>query len=120
MYSIGEFFLSFFIFFKVKWFFFKEQKEIRRLFPTFLPFELALNEIYRFHNPFRICKKHQERKGEKCINAYGETPLPLLAKIAQECALNADDVLFELGCGRGRGALFLSHFAGCHVVGIDW
>jgi SAM-dependent methyltransferase len=120
MHSIGEFFISLFVFFKVKWFLFKEQREIRRRFPTFLPFERALNRTYRFHNPFRICKEHLGQKGEKCFDVYGETPLPILAKIAQECALNSDDVLLELGCGRGRGAMFLSHLVGCCVIGIDW
>jgi hypothetical protein len=117
---LDEFFAAFFVFFKVKWFLFKERKEVRRRFPAFLPFELALDQAYRFHNPFHICKKHLKQKGEQCPDAYGETPLPVLAKIAEECGLSSKDVLFELGCGRGRGAMFLSHLIGCHVVGIDW
>ena len=113
-------FATFFIFFKVKWFLFKERKEVRRRFPAFLPFELALDRVYRFHNPFHICRKYLKQKGEQCPDAYGETPLPVLAKIAEECNLSSEDTLFDLGCGRGRGALFLSHLTGCHVVGIDW
>jgi SAM-dependent methyltransferase len=120
MSSIGDFFIPFFIFFKVKWFLFKERREVLRRFSTFSPVEEALNRAYRFHNPFRICKEYLRQRGEKCLDAYGETPLPVLAKIIQECALNSDDVLLELGCGRGRGAMFISHLVGCRVIGIDW
>ncbi len=112
--------LSFFIFFKVKWFLFKEKREVCRRYPAFLPFESALNEAYRSHNPFHICKEFLKQNGEKLPDAYGETPLPVFAKIAQECGLNSEDVFFDLGCGRGRGAMFLSHLIGCPVVGIDW
>jgi SAM-dependent methyltransferase len=106
---------SFFLYFKVKWLLFRERREIRRRFPTFLPFECAVHRAYRFHNPYKICREHLKLKG-----VYGETPLPVLARIAHECGLNSSDVLFELGCGRGRGAMFLSHLIGCQVIGIDW
>jgi SAM-dependent methyltransferase len=109
-----------FVFFKVQWFLFKERREVRHRFPTFSPFESALNRAYRFHNPFHICKEFLKQKGEKFPDAYGETPLPILAKLAQECSLNSKDIFFDLGCGRGRGAMFLSHLIGCRVVGIDW
>lgn len=33
--------------------------------------------------------------------------------------LNADDVVFDLGCGTGRTSLWLHHFIGCKVVGIE-
>jgi SAM-dependent methyltransferase len=116
MHTLG----SFFLYFKVKWFLFREGREVRRRFPTFLPFERALNQTYRFHNPYKICREHSKLKGEKCLDAYGETPLPVLARIVHESGLNSDDLLFELGCGRGRGAMFLSHIARCRVIGIDW
>lgn len=96
------------IFFRVKWFLFQERREVRRRFPSFLPFERALDKAYRFRNPYRLCE-----------TVYGETPLPLLDKIARECGLSSQDVFFELGCGRGRGALFLSHAYDCKVIGID-
>jgi hypothetical protein len=120
MRAMGEFFISCFVFFKVKWFLYKERREIRRHFPAFLPFERALDRVYRFHNPFHICKEYLKQRGEQDLNAYGETPLPVLARIAQECHLNSKDVFFDLGCGRGRGSMFLSHLTGCQVIGIDW
>ena len=108
------------IFFKVRWFLFKEGREVRRRFPAFLRYDRAFKQAYRFINPFQICKAHLKRQGEEVIDAYGETPLPALAVIAKECALSQDDFLIELGCGRGRGCFFLSHLLGCRVLGIDW
>lgn len=116
MRSIGDFFL----FFKVKYFLHRESKQVRRRFPAFSVYERAFHRAYRFSNPFQICKIHLKERGEKQIDAYGESPLPALAEVAEQCALTADDVLVELGCGRGRGAFFLSHLTGCRVIGIDW
>ncbi|MBS0604108.1 MAG: class I SAM-dependent methyltransferase [Verrucomicrobia bacterium] len=120
MHSIGESFGSLWVFFRVKWFSLKEAWEVRRRFPTFSTYDKAFKKAYRFRNPYKICKTHLIQKGEKEVDVYGETPLPVYARIAEECTLNRDDLLIELGCGRGRGAFFLSHLAGCRVVGIDW
>ena len=106
-----------FLFFKVKWFLFKEKRELRRRFPTFTPIERALNRAYRFRNPYRICKEFIKNRGE---DVYGETPLPVIATIARESHLSPKDILFDLGCGRGRGTLFFSHLTGCQAIGIDW
>lgn len=113
---MGEFFL----FFKVKWFLFQESRAVRRRFPAFSVYEQAFNKAYRLVNPFQICKNYLRQKGDAQVDAYGETPLPAFAEIAQQCELKSTDVLIELGCGRGRGAFFLSHHIGCRVIGIDW
>ncbi len=94
--------------------------EISRCFPTFLKYEKAFHRAYRFFNPFRICKDYHRQKGEREIDVYGESPLPVIAEIVRQCDLNSSDVLFELGCGRGRGAFFFSHLTGCRVIGVDW
>lgn len=120
MHSIGEFFVLLFVSFRVKWFLIKEKHEVRCRYPSFRSFERALNRKYLFRNPYRICKYYLKQKGEKDLDVYGETPLPLLFKIAHECELGSKDILYELGCGRGRGAIFLSHIFRCKVVGIDW
>jgi SAM-dependent methyltransferase len=51
---------------------------------------------------------------------YGETPLTSLFHIAKESGLNANDHVIELGCGRGRGVFFLSHWFDCTAEGIEW
>ena len=111
---------EFLLFFKVKWFLFQEGRVVRRLFPSFLKYERALKKAYRFSNPFQICKNYLKQRGEQLIHAYGETPLPVLATIAKQCEFNPKDIIIELGCGRGRGAFFLSQLIGCRVIGIDW
>ena len=40
-------------------------------------------------------------------------------KIAKECHLGPSDTVLEMGSGRGRGGFFLSHFFGCHVIGVE-
>lgn len=89
-------------------------------YPAFSVYERAFEKAYRFTNPYRICKQYLRQKQEAEIDAYGETPLLVLAEIAGRCALDASDTLIELGCGRGKGAFFLSHLTGCHVIGVDW
>lgn len=107
-------------FFQVKAFLYREGREVHRRFPAFAPYERALRKAYRFSNPFTISKSFLKKRGEADVHAYGETPLPVFALIAKECNLGPKDLLVELGCGRGRGALFLSHLTGCSVEGIDW
>lgn len=98
----------------------KEARKVRFQFSWFLPYEKAFKKAYRFRNPFTICKKFLRKRGEKLIHAYGETPLSVFSLIAEECLLSKEDVVIEMGCGRGIGAVFLSNLVGCHVVGIDW
>lgn len=120
MQTIGEFFASFWLFFKVKLFFLRESRKVRRRFPEFLPCEKAFKKAYRFKNPFTICKTFLRKRGETLIDAYGETPLSVFAQIAQEFHLSKQDVVIEMGCGRGVGAVFLSSLVGCRVIGVDW
>lgn len=74
---------------------------------------------YLCNDPFGISKRFLMKRGDKDIYAYGETPLTSLDKIAKECRLNSSDVVFELGCGRGRTCFWLHQFVGCHVVGVE-
>lgn len=115
-----EFFTSFCLFFKVQLFLFKEARKVRSLFPGFAPYEKAFKRAYRFRNPFAICRKFLQKRGGKSVHAYGETPLSVFAKISEECSLNSQDIVVELGCGRGKGVFFLSHLVGCRAIGIDW
>ena len=40
--------------------------------------------------------------------------------IARTCGLTAQDVVLEMGCGRGRTCFWLNEFIGCRVIGIDY
>lgn len=74
---------------------------------------------YLVNDPFGISKRFLKNRGDKEIYAYGETPLSSLEQIAKECRLTPSDLLFELGCGRGRTCFWLHQFIGCRVVGIE-
>ncbi len=107
------------LFLKVKWFFFKEKQFIKKHAPFFLPIERSLKRAYRFQSPFRVSKAYLQKKGERDVHQYGETPLPALVTIATECDLGPDDYIIDLGCGTGRGVLFWAEWLGCSVKGVD-
>lgn len=81
-----------------------------RSFRFFL-IDLSLKALHIFHHPYRICKK--------ASLIYGETPLSTLDLISKECRVLSKDVVFELGCGRGRSSFWLAHFIRCEVLGVD-
>ncbi len=95
---------------------------IIRYYPhvNFAKIDMTLLLSYFFSNPFQISKRFLIQKGEQEIYTYGETPLTSLEWIVRNCGITAQDVVFELGCGRGRTCFWLSQFVGCSVVGIDY
>jgi len=76
--------------------------------------------LYFFQNPFKISKKFLMSRNESEIYTYGETPLTALQMIMEKCQLTADDVIFELGCGRARTCFWLNCFTSCRVIGVDF
>ncbi|MBA3723214.1 MAG: class I SAM-dependent methyltransferase [Parachlamydiaceae bacterium] len=87
---------------------------------TFAKIDSYLVFSYLFNNPFVISKRFLLSRNEPDVYTYGETPLTSLEDIAKECRLSSKDVVFELGCGRGRTCYWLNQFIGCSVVGIDY
>lgn len=87
---------------------------------TFAKVDLALLWSYFFQNPFRISKRFLiERKASE-IYAYGETPLSSFEEIVDQCEIGPQDIVYELGAGRGRLCFWLNAFIGCRVVGIEY
>jgi len=98
------------------------EREVKRLYygdPTFRAKDKALKRLYRFSNPYAICRKFNQMLGRKRIHTYGETPLPLIEKVGVALNLQERDTLYELGSGRGRSALFFDHFFDCEVVALE-
>lgn len=87
---------------------------------NFFKIDSTLLLSYFLSNPFRMSKQFLLERGEKEIYTYGETPLTTLDFIAHQCHLSSHDVVFELGCGRGRTCFWLNQFIGCSVVGIEY
>lgn len=82
--------------------------------------DLSLALLYLFCNPYRYCRKFLQKRGEKEIHAYGETPLTTLQIIATESGITATDRWLELGSGRGRASLWIANFIGCQTLGVEW
>lgn len=111
------------LFFSVKLWEFREfLRVLWRYYPNsaFRRVDLGLLFVYFFRSPYRMSRRFLEVKGAKNIHAYGETPLSSLEALVQAAAITADDVVYELGCGRGRSCFWLHHFVGCEVVGVDF
>lgn len=82
--------------------------------------DLLLGAAYLFSNPFRICRRHLEKKGEGNIHMYGETPLSVWKEIAQLADLGPGDTFIDLGCGRGKLCFWSATWIGCRTIGVDW
>lgn len=111
-----------FLFFLVKYFFFKEQLKVVSHFYkdiSFFAIDTVFYLSYLFLNPYRICKKYLQKKRNPNIHVYGETPLTTLYKISRICGIHPSDTVVELGSGRGRACFFLSLFIGAKVVGVE-
>ena len=87
--------------------------------PAFALSDLVLMLAYLFINPYRISKNYLKRMERENIYTYGETPLTGFAKIMSTAKVNSEDVVFELGCGRGGSCLWLHDVVGCRVVGVE-
>ena len=111
------------LFFRTKCFLWKEQGRVVLRYYSSLKFaflDLALGACTLFFNPYRICRKFLEKRGETDVHAYGETPLSAFQTLAASAELTAQDHYVELGSGRGKTCLWAAHFVGCTVEGFEW
>jgi len=109
MRSIGEF--CSLLYWRIRVFFYEivQQRKVKKLFYSNESFKKLDQEVLGLSNPFRIPEAFP----------YGETPLCTLKEIADRFGLASSDTLYELGCGRGRGAFFLSWYKKCSVHGVE-
>ncbi len=83
-----------------------QNRRIYRQFPAFKAFD---QQLLKGRNPYSVQEAFP----------YGETPLTTLQQMADRWSLKPEDHFVDLGCGRGRGVLFLAHVYGCKAHGID-
>jgi len=69
--------------------------------------------LYFLRSPYQVLK------GQSDFNPYGETPYSTLDKIAKECQILSGDLVYDLGCGRGKTLFWLESHVGCRGVGVD-
>lgn len=87
------------------------------------PFKIldqALIRLYRFKNPYRICKKYVLSKGFSDGDVYGETPLAVYEQIIKIANLKRGKTFYDLGSGRGRGLFFTHLHSSCNCIGIEF
>jgi hypothetical protein len=103
--------------------FVEQCKVIRHFYFASMKFaclDLAMGCQYLFTNPYRMCRIHFQKNGEKNVHAYGETPLTLWRSIAELAEISRTDRFVDLGCGRGRVCFWTHHWIGCPTTGVDW
>lgn len=110
MRSIGEFFELLYLRCAVAFYNLKEEWRVRKRFYSSLSFKKLDQAILASPNPYKVSKAFP----------YGETPLTTFQQIADRWSISSADYFVELGCGRGRGVFFMSHYTGCKAKGVDW
>lgn len=89
-------------------------------YKKFAQIDWYLIRSYFSESPHVISKTFMKNKGESNIYVYGETPLTTMDYIAKECGIKESDIVYELGCGRGRACFWLNAFIGCSVYGVEF
>lgn len=69
---------------------------------------------YFLKSPYRIAREFNDSQ------PYGETPLVTMEAIAKAAEIGPHDVVYELGCGRGRTSFWLADWIGCKTIGIEY
>lgn len=87
--------------------------------PRFALIDVCCRLHYTLNSPFKICDNYNALFPESDVQCYGETPLKTLQLIASKAKIRADNLVYELGCGRGRGVFWLNSYLGCDTLGID-
>jgi SAM-dependent methyltransferase len=99
----------FYLHFAVRFYEGLQQRRVRKCFYQDPGYRSLDRALIKGPNPYRL----------KEAFPYGETPLCSLKQIADHCGLTKEDLVVDLGCGRGRGVFFLAHHYRCRVHGID-
>jgi SAM-dependent methyltransferase len=95
---------------------------IRRYYPNarFRGADLRCLGAYLLRNPDDICRRYLRHfPDDEVQKIYGETFFTTLDEIAGALGLTDRDVVYDLGCGRGRGVFWLNAIHGCRAVGVE-
>lgn len=75
---------------------------------------------YFMRNPDAICHRYLRNfPDDEVQKIYGETFFTTLDAIAKAVELSERDIVYDLGCGRGRGVFWLNAIHGCRAVGVE-
>jgi cyclopropane fatty-acyl-phospholipid synthase-like methyltransferase len=94
----------------------QESKEIKNLREVEKQF--FLNYAHKSY-PVYIFRERQKFGYYKFNFAYGETPYSIGKLIVEKAGITGNDVVYDLGCGRGKFLFFINLYTGARCVGVD-
>lgn len=75
---------------------------------------------YLLRNPYRICQRYlRSLPDDRVQKIYGESFFTTLDTIAKAVNLSEKDVIYDLGCGRGRSVFWFHAMYKCRAVGVE-
>ncbi|MGH8807417.1 MAG: class I SAM-dependent methyltransferase [Noviherbaspirillum sp.] len=95
---------------------------VARYYPNarFRRADLHCLRAYLLHNPDAICRRYlRDAADDEGQKIYGETFFTTLEAIANAVGLSDKDVVYDLGCGRGRSVFWFNAMYGCKAIGVD-
>lgn len=82
--------------------------------------DLLCLHAYLTRSPEAICRRYlRDAPAHDVQRIYGETFLTTLEQVADAAGVTDQDVVYDLGCGRGRNVFWLNALRGCRAVGVD-
>jgi SAM-dependent methyltransferase len=82
--------------------------------------DLRCMSAYLMRSPYRICQRYlRDFPDNKVQKIYGETFFTTLDTIARAVGLSEKDVIYDLGCGRGRGVFWFNAMYKCRAIGVE-
>jgi SAM-dependent methyltransferase len=75
---------------------------------------------YLIRSPDAMCQRYlRPFPRDRVQKIYGETFFSTLDAIAKAVQLTENDVVYDLGCGRGRGVFWLNAMYRCKAIGVE-
>jgi SAM-dependent methyltransferase len=75
---------------------------------------------YLLRDAYRTCQSYlRDLPDNRVQKIYGETFFTTLDAIARAVNLSENDVIYDLGCGRGRGVFWFNAMYKCRAVGVE-
>lgn len=82
--------------------------------------DMRCMRAYLLRSPYRICQRYlRDLPDTRVQKIYGETFFSTLDKIARAVNLTENDVVYDLGCGRGRAVFWFNAIYKCRAVGVE-
>lgn len=82
--------------------------------------DLRCMRAYLWRSPYKLCHRYLRNFPDARVQKiYGETFFSTLDTIARAVGLSDSDVVYDLGCGRGRAVFWFNAIYKCRAVGVE-